>query len=77
MWKRGLTKGRFNKLSYLDLSLSDHGILRIFWTSLFKLPNGMYRCNQPYPYQIEKYKKKYNIKTIINLRGKRNCSSFI
>ena len=77
MWKRGLTKGTFNKFcSYLDLSLSDHGFLRIFWTSLSKLPSNMYRCNQPYPYQIEKYKKKYKIKTVINLRGERHCSSF-
>ncbi len=77
MWKRGFTKGSLNRFfSYLDLSLSDHGLLRVFWTSLSKLPNNMYRCNQPYPYQIEKYKNKYNIKTIINLRGKRNCSSF-
>ena len=77
MWKRGFTKGSFNKFcSYIDSSLSDHGILRLFWTSLSKLPNNMYRCNQPYPYQIKKYKSKYNIKTIINLRGERNCSSF-
>ena len=40
-----------------------------------KIPSNMYRCNQPYPYQIKKYKK-YKIKTVINLRGKRNCSSF-
>ncbi|MBF97215.1 MAG: hypothetical protein CFH34_01679 [Alphaproteobacteria bacterium MarineAlpha9_Bin4] len=77
MWQRGLTSGFLNKfLSYLDLTFSDHGILRIFWTSLFKLPGSMYRCNQPYPYQILKYKKMYDIKTIINLRGKRNCSSY-
>ena len=38
MWKRGFTKGSFNKLcSYIDLSLSDHGFLRVFWTSLSKL----------------------------------------
>ena len=77
MWKRGFTKGSFNKIcSYLDLSLSDHGFLRIFWTSLSKLPDNMYRCNQPYPFQIKKYKKIYNIKTVINLRGERNCSSY-
>ena len=77
MWKRGFTKGSFNKVcSYLDLSFSDHGFLRIFWTSLSKLPDDMYRCNQPYPFQIKKYKKIYNIKTIINLRGERNCSSY-
>ncbi len=77
MWKRGLTKGFLNStLSILDLTFSDHGILRIFWSSMFKLPGNAYRSNQPYPWQIEKYKKRYGIKTIINLRGKRNCSSY-
>lgn len=77
MWKRGYTKGTLNKIfSYLDLTFSDHGILRIFWTSLFKLPGKMYRSNQPYPMQIKKYKEKYGIKSIINLRGERNCSSY-
>lgn len=77
MWKRGFTRGVLNKFySYLDLTFSDHGFLRLFWTSFYRLPGGMYRCNQPYPYQILKYKKKYGIKTIINLRGERNCSSY-
>ena len=61
MWKRGLTKGFLNStLSILDLTFSDHGILRIFWSSMFKLPGNAYRCNQPYPWQIEKYKKIWN-----------------
>ncbi len=77
MWKRGFTKGSFNKLcSYIDLSFSDHGLLRIFWTSFSQISSNMYRCNQPYPYQLKLYKKKYKIKTVINLRGERNCSSF-
>ena len=77
MWKRGLTKGTFNKFfSHLDLSFSDHGILRVLWTSLANLPGEMYRCNQPSPNQIERYKKNLNIKTIINLRGERHCSSY-
>ena len=77
MWKRGFTKGSFNKFcSYIDLSLSDHGFLRIFWTSFSRLPNEMYRCNQRYPFSDRKNIKKYNIKSVINLRGERNCSSF-
>ena len=77
MWKRGATKGFFNKsMSYIDLMFSDHGILRFFWKSFFSLPGNMYRSNQPYPFQIQKYKKRYGIKSIINLRGERNCSSY-
>lgn len=77
MWKRGNTIGSINKMiSYLDSSLSDHGILRIFWNSWGRLSEEMYRCNQPYPFQIRKFIKKYKIKSIINLRGERNCSSY-
>ena len=77
MWQRGKTTGFYNKLlSYLDSSLSDHGILRVFWSSWEELPGKMYRSNQPYPYQIKKFVKKYKIKSIINLRGKRYCSSY-
>ena len=77
IWKRGKVEGRFNKfISYLDLTFSDHGILRLLWRSWGELPGKMYRSNQPYPFQLKKDIKKYNIKSILNLRGKRNCSSF-
>jgi len=36
----------------------------------------VYRCNQPFPWQIIADKNKRGIQTIINLRGKRNCSSY-
>ncbi len=36
----------------------------------------MYRSNQPFPWQILNDKNHRGIKTIINLRGKRNCSSY-
>ena len=77
MWNRGNTKGIFNKIiSYLDSTFSDHGIFRIFWRSWARLPGNMYRSNQPYPYQIKRDIKKHQIKSIINLRGERHCSSF-
>ncbi len=77
MWNRGNTLGFFNKvMSYLDSTFSDHGIFRIFWRSWGKLPGEMYRSNQPYPFQIKKAVKNYNIKSIINLRGERHCSSY-
>jgi protein tyrosine/serine phosphatase len=36
----------------------------------------MFRSNQPYPFQIKSDIKKHKIKSIINLRGERHCSSF-
>ncbi len=77
MWKRGNIKGTGNKIiSYIDSTFSDHGIFRFFWRSWEALPGKMYRSNQPYPFQIKKDIRKYKIKSIINLRGERHCSSF-
>ena len=77
MWNRGNTSGILNKtMSYLDATFSDHGIFRIFWSSWGQLPGEMYRSNQPYPYQIKKAVRNHNIKSIINLRGERHCSSY-
>ena len=77
MWNRGNTFGALNIImSYIDSTFSDHGIFRIFWRSWGELPGQMYRSNQPYPYQIKRDIKRYNIKSIINLRGQRHCSSY-
>ena len=77
MWYRGKTYGIFNRiLAHIDSTLIDHGIFRIFWRSWYELPGNMFRSNQPYPFQLKKSLKKYKIKSIINLRGKRHCSSF-
>ena len=77
MWNRGNISGKLDKvMSYIDSTFSDHGIFRIFWRSWGVLPGHMYRSNQPYPMQIKRYKRKYGINSIINLRGKRNCSSY-
>jgi len=54
----------------------DHGIFRFKWRSLHKISENTYRSNQPFPWQILADKNKRGVKTIINLRGIRNCSSF-
>ena len=77
MWNRGNISGKLNRvISYIDSTFSDHGIFRIFWRSWGVLPGQMYRSNQPYPYQIKRDIKNYKIKSIINLRGERHCSSY-
>ena len=77
MWKRGKTDSLWDQIcSHLDLTLSDHGIFRIFWRSWGKLPGLMYRSNQPYPFQLKKDLTNLKIKSVINLRGERDCSSY-
>ena len=60
----------------MDLIFVDHGIFRFYWRSLYQISKGVYRSNQPFPWQILNDKNNRGIKTIINLRGKRNCSSY-
>ena len=55
--------------AFLHLWVVDHGFLRLPYENLHKLPGPLYRSNQPSPSKIKKYKRKYGIKTIINLRG--------
>ena len=43
---------------------------------MHQISEKTYRSNQPFPWQILDDKNKRGIKTIINLRGVRNCSSF-
>jgi len=43
---------------------------------LHKISEKTYRSNQPFPWQILADKNKRGVKTIINLRGVRNCSSY-
>ena len=77
MWKRGETNTLLDILfSYIDSTISDHGIFRYSWSSWGKISPEMYRSNQPFPFQIRRNIKKYKIKTIINLRGERHCSSY-
>ena len=54
----------------------DHGIFRFKWRSLYQISKNVYRCNQPFPWQIIADQKKRGIKTVINLRGIRHCSSY-
>ena len=77
IWVKGNTSGFIGKLfSYIDLIFVDHGIFRFKWRSLYEISDKVYRSNQPFPWQILSDKNKRGIKTIINLRGVRNCSSY-
>ena len=76
-WTRNNLNSFLGKLfAYTDLTFVDHGIFRIFWKSQVRLSTEMYRSNQPYPSQIQNAYETFGIKTIINLRGKRDCSSY-
>ncbi|EHD13572.1 hypothetical protein CIN_17640 [Commensalibacter intestini A911] len=62
--------------AWLDSLFIDHSIFRLVWTNFHAvIPSKVYRCNHPTPARLRKLVQKHHIKTIINLRGKRDCGS--
>jgi protein tyrosine/serine phosphatase len=47
----------------------EHNFLNLFWFNFHKVDKGVYRSAQLTPWRLKKIIKKYDIKTIINLRG--------
>jgi glycosyltransferase involved in cell wall biosynthesis len=54
---------------WLHLTFVDHGFLRTLYDNRFRLAGSLYRINQPSPSRLAAYKKRFGIKTVINLRG--------
>jgi protein tyrosine/serine phosphatase len=47
----------------------DAGLFGYFSKNFHQIDQSAFRCNQPSGKRIEKFAKKYNLKTILNLRG--------
>ena len=61
--------------AWLDLMFVDHGVFRAIYANRHKIDDDMYRSSQPSPGQVAKLAR-HGIKTIINLRGPRDCGSY-
>ncbi len=61
---------------YWDMMLKDHGFIRTVRFNFHAITEGkMYRSAQPSPKHIARFKER-GIKTVINLRGARDCGSY-
>jgi protein tyrosine/serine phosphatase len=60
---------------YFDLFFIDHHIFRAVYSNRHKIAPGVWRSAQPSPAQIALLARK-GIKTIVNLRGERDCGSY-
>ena len=54
---------------FFKIVTEEHNFINLFWTNFHKVDEGVYRSAQLTPWKLKKLIKKYNIKTIINLRG--------
>ena len=61
---------------YLSLYIIDHGFVRALYPNIHSIDKQMYRSSQPSPKQLKLFKKKYGLKTIINLRGENGLSAY-
>jgi uncharacterized protein (TIGR01244 family) len=60
---------------YFDLIFVDHGVFRMIYPNRHRLSPRAWRSSQPAPRDIRRLARK-GVKTIINLRGDRDCGSY-
>lgn len=60
---------------HLDMLFVDHGFIRAIYLNRHKLDEHAMRAAQPTPGQIKRLARR-GIKTIVNLRGHRECGSY-
>jgi protein tyrosine/serine phosphatase len=61
--------------NYLDMLLVDHGIFRMVYTNAHRVSDKAWRSAQPAPHHIRRFARA-GIRTIVNLRGERECGSY-
>lgn len=64
-------------LAWLDMHLVDHGLIRTLYNNFYPLGQGMYRLSQPSPAQLARYRQRYGIRTVLNLRGDNSFGSYV
>ena len=62
--------------AWRDSLLVDHAVFRVLWDNLAPVvPGKLYRSNHPTPARLAAAKRRLGLRTLINLRGHRQCGS--
>lgn len=76
MWHGNLAAGDSRLAAWWDSVVYDHAFFRVLWSNWAEvIPGKLYRTNHPTPARLAAMARRYGIKTIVNLRGKRPCGS--
>ena len=76
MFRGDLAAGGSRAAAWWDSLIHDHSFLRFGWTNWAEVvPGKLYRSNHPTPARLKRARDVYGVKTLINLRGKRDCGS--
>ncbi len=62
--------------AWSDSLFVDHAAFRVLWDNLAEVvPGKLYRSNHPTPGRLASLKRRLGLKTLVNLRGHRQCGS--
>ena len=76
MFRGGLNTAADRRRAWADSLFVDHAVLRLLWDNFAEvIPGRIYRCNHPTPARLAAAKRRFGIRTLINLRGHRECGS--
>lgn len=74
-YRNRLDSPRDRRRTWINSLFIDHQALRLAYSALERISEEMWRANQPAPWTIRRYAS-MGIRTIINLRGYRDCGSY-
>ena len=64
------------RAAWINSLFVDHAILRLPWTNFAEVvPGRWYRSNHPTPARLARLVRRHGIRSIVNLRGPRECGS--
>src|SRR4051794_9198703 len=71
------THARPRREAWLNSLFVDHALLRLPWRNWGVVESGrLYRSNHPLPWQLRQAARRFGLRTVINLRGRREaCGS--
>jgi protein tyrosine/serine phosphatase len=72
----GITSPARRRAAWIDSLFFDHAVFRTVWDNFAPvIPGKLYRCNHPTPARIARLARKLGLRTVVNLRGHRQCGS--
>ena len=76
MFDGDLRSWRGRAHAWSDSLLADHALFRLVWDNLAEvIPGKLYRSNHPTPARLASAERRLRLRTLINLRGHRQCGS--
>jgi protein tyrosine phosphatase (PTP) superfamily phosphohydrolase (DUF442 family) len=76
MYSGNLSAGGSRVGAWSDSLLVDHAVFRVLWDNWAEvIPGKLYRSNHPTPGRLAAASRRFHLRTLINLRGHRQCGS--